>query len=166
MTGNTNLSDLTARELLERIEESMRELMRRGIVRSRNAPLGDVAERIVLIARGGTLEPNSTKSHDVTTPEGHRIQVKARIMSGNGGKFSQFRSFDFDTAIFLTFDPQTLDITYARELTSSDVVENGSKSEWVRATTLTGGRVRALGTDVTAEMQAAYQRLDEAVPHD
>lgn len=156
-----DLTSLTARQLLERIEDALRELLRRGIVRSRNAPLGDVAERIVWLARGGTLEPNSTKSHDVTTPSGDRIQVKARIMSGNGGKFSQFRSFEFTTAVFLTFDPKTLDIAYARELTSAEVTGNGSKSGWTNATTLTGGRVRGLGTDVTDEMRVAYARLDE-----
>lgn len=159
----SDLSELTARELLEHIEDAMRELIRRGVVRSRNAPLGDVAERIVLIARGGRLEPNSTKSHDVTTPDERRIQVKARIMSGSGGKFSQFRSFDFDTAIFLTFDPQTLDIAYARELTSDEVTANGSRSGWTNATTLTGGRVRGLGRDVSEEMRAAYLRLDEVL---
>lgn len=155
------LSLLSARQLLERIEDALRELLRRGIVRSRNAPLGDVAERIVWLARGGTLEPNSTKSHDVTTVAGDRIQVKARIMPGTGGKFSQFRSFEFTSAIFLSFDPQSLDIAYARELTSDDVTRNGSKSGWTNATTLTGGRVKSLGVDVTEEMRAAYARLDE-----
>ena len=158
------LSLLSARQLLERIEDAQRELLRRGIVRSRNAPLGDVAERIVWLARGGILEPPSTKSHDVTTPNGDRIQVKARIMAGNGGKFSQFRSFDFTSAIFLTFDPATLDIAYARELTSDEVTGHGSKSGWTNATTLTGGRVMTLGVDVTEEMRAAYERLDEVSP--
>lgn len=156
-----DLSALSARQLLERIEETLGELLRRGIIRGRNAPLGDVAERIVWLARGGALEPNSTKSHDVTTVAGERIQVKARIMAGNGGKFSQFRSFDFTSAIFLTFHPLTLDLTYARELASDDVTGNGSKSEWTNATTLTGGRVERLGKDVTDEMRDAYARLDE-----
>lgn len=158
-----DLSALSARQLLERIEDALRELLRRGIVRSRNAPLGDVAERIVWIARGGTLEPNSMKSHDVTTVAGDRIQVKARIMAGTGGKFSQFRSFDFTSAIFLTFDPATLDITYARELTSDEVTGHGSTSGWTNATTLTGARVRTLGVDVTEEMRSAYARIDEVI---
>lgn len=156
-----DLTALTARQLLGRIEDALGELLRRNIVRSRNAPLGDVAERIVWLARGGTLEPNSTKSHDVTTAAGDRIQVKARIMKANGGKFSQFRSFDFTSAIFLSFNPSTLDIDYSRELSSEEVTGNGSKSGWTNATTLTGGRVRGLGTDVTDEMRAAYARLDE-----
>lgn len=156
-----DLTALTARQHLERIEDALRELLRRNIVRSRNAPLGDVAERIVWLARGGTLEPNSAKSHDVTTIAGDRIQVKARIMKGSGGKFSQFRSFEFTSAIFLSFDPSTLDIAYARELSSAEVTVNGSRSGWTNATTLTGGRVKGLGTDVTDEMRASYARLDE-----
>ena len=156
-----DLSALSARQLLERIEDALHELIRRGIVRSRNAPLGDIAERIVWLARGGTLEPNSTKSHDVTTVAGDPIQVKARNMAGNCGKFSQFRSFDFTSAIFLSFDPATLDIAYARELTSVEVTGHGSKSGWTNATTLTGGRMKGLGADVTDEMLAAYMRLDE-----
>lgn len=106
-----DLPVLSARQLLERIEHALRELLRRGIVRSRNEPLGDVAERIVWLARGGTLEPNSARSHDVTTHAGDRIQVKAR-------------------------------------------------------TTLTGGRVKGLGTEVTDEMRAAHARLDEVASTD
>ncbi|KAA0961865.1 hypothetical protein FQ142_00495 [Microbacterium sp. ANT_H45B] len=159
-----DLTALNARQLLARIEDALGELLKRGIVRSRNAPLGDVAERIVWLARGGTLERNSTKSHDVTTDAGERIQVKARIMKGNGGKFSSFRSFEFTTAIFLSFDPATLDIDYARELRSEEATGNGARSGWTNATTLTGGRVKRLGTDVTEEMRAAYARLDEPIP--
>lgn len=157
-----DLTALTARELLTRMEQSLAELRRRRIVRSRNAPLGDVAERIVWLARGGVLEVNSTKSHDVTASEGARIQVKARVMEGRGGKFSQFRSFDFDTAIFLSFELGSLDLAYARELTAAEVTGHGSRSDWTNATTLTGARVRRLGVDVTDEMQSAYDRLDEA----
>ena len=155
-----DLSALTARELLTRMEQSLAELRRRELVRSRNAPLGDIAERIVWIARGGALEPNSTKSHDVTTASGDRIQVKARVFERASGKFSQFRSFDFDSAIFLVFEPGTLDIASARELTRAEVRDSGARSEWTNSSTLTGTRVRTLGTDVTAEMRAAYARLD------
>lgn len=156
-----DLSALNARELLERMEEALGELRKRGIVRSRNAPLGDVAERIVWIARGGVLESNSTKSHDVTTEFGKRIQVKARIFSHTAGKFSAFRSFDFDTAVFLIFAPDTYDITGAYELTSAEVTGGGSKDDWTNSTTLTGNRVKNLGKDVTEEMKRAYERLDE-----
>lgn len=158
--GRGALSDLSARELLTRMELSLEELQRRGIVRSRNAPLADVSERIVWIARGGTLEPQSMKSHDVTTEEGLKIQVKARIMKSPSGKFSQFRSFGFDTAIFLVFEPVTVELLFARELTAAEVTSAGARSEWVNATTLTGARVLTLGTDVTDEMRQAYERLD------
>lgn len=46
-----DFEQLSARDLLTRMELSLEELQRRGIVRSRNAPLADVSERIVWIAR-------------------------------------------------------------------------------------------------------------------
>lgn len=110
------------------------------------------------------LEPNSTKSHDVTTGANERIQVKARVMTGPGGKFSAFRSFAFDAAVFLTFEAITLELVQARQLTSDEVTSSGARSEWTNATTLTGARIRLLGIDVTDEMRAAYARLDEITP--
>lgn len=100
------------------------------------------------------------KSHDVTTVAGSKIQVKARIMKSPSGKFSQFRSFSFDTAISLVFEPVTVELLFARELTAGDVVGAGAHSEWTNATTLTGARVLTLGSDVTDEMRSACQRLD------
>lgn len=154
------LRGLSARELLTRMELSLEELRRRGIVRSRNAPLADVSERLVWIARGGTLEPQSMKSHDVTTEAGQKIQVKARIMKTPSGMFSQFRSFGFDTAVFLVFAPVTVDLLFARELTAGEVTSAGARSEWVNATTLTGAKVLTRGADVTDEMREAYRLLD------
>lgn len=155
-----DLRHLSARELLTRMELSLEELRRRGIVRSRNAPLADISERIVWIARGGILEPQSMKSHDVTTKAGQKIQVKARIMKNPSGKFSQFRSFGFDTAVFLVFAPVTVELLFARELTADEVTVAGARSEWVNGTTLTGAKVLTLGADVTDEMRAAYRLLD------
>lgn len=67
------------------------------------------------------------------------------------------------SAVLLTFDPAKLDITYARELTSDEVTGHVSTSGWTNATTLTGGRVKALGVDVTEEMRIAYARLEEVI---
>lgn len=89
------------------------EFTRRGLVRTSIKPLGDVAEQVVLRARGGVLEPNSTKSHDITTATGLRIQVKAmgERRAGLSAKFSPFRSFDFDSAVFLVFASATFEMT-------------------------------------------------------
>lgn len=154
-----DLSALSPRALLNLDSAIIAELKRRGLVRGNNKPLGDIAEHVVLLARGGVLEPNSTKSHDVTTPSGRKMQVKARIMSRLAEGFSPFRSFDFDTAIFLVFDPRTLDLTMAREVSSADVASGGWVQAWTRSNVITGSRVQALGDDVTDGMRAAYAQL-------
>jgi hypothetical protein len=59
----------------------VRELLSRGIVRSANAPAGDYAELLVQRACGGALAPKSQKSWDVLTPNGRRLQVKARVIT-------------------------------------------------------------------------------------
>lgn len=97
-------------------------------MRTSNKPLGDTAEQIVLAARGGVLEPNSTKSHDATSLDGRRIQVKAMGARkvGRAGTFSPFRSFGFDTAVFLVFAGETFEIVLAREVPGADSEAVGS----------------------------------------
>src|SRR3546814_20590701 len=56
------------------------DLIHRGLIRTRNPPLGDLAEHLVWKAYGGTLADNSAKSYDVTDADGRRIQVKARAI--------------------------------------------------------------------------------------
>jgi hypothetical protein len=110
-----DLAGMTNAELLRLSGGALAELRLRGIVRTGNAPAGDLAERLVSEATGGELAPNSEKSWDVrlpsTTPgvEGARIQVKARIVSDprNLGQrqVSAFRSWDCEFVMFVLFDP-------------------------------------------------------------
>src|SRR3954471_16334716 len=99
---------LTNAELLEYSARALAELRRRGIVRTGNAPAGDLAERLVADAMGGQLAPNSQKSWDVIAPPTWpgpwmRIQVKARVVSDlhNPGQrqVSAFRSWSFESAM-------------------------------------------------------------------
>jgi hypothetical protein len=53
----------------------------RGVIRSGNAPAGDYAELLVQRATAGELAPDSQRSWDVLTPEGERLQVKARVVT-------------------------------------------------------------------------------------
>lgn len=160
----SNLPDLTAlpvRSLLVLEASIVTELRRRELVRTNNKPLGDIAEHIVWLARGGVLEPNSTKSHDITTAAGHRIQVKAMAnrAAGAGAKFSPFRSAGYHTAVFLVFDAAYA-ISEAWEVTAARVQE-AALSAHVAALQPTLSQVRKWGTAVTAEMQAAYARIDD-----
>lgn len=157
-----DVSRLRLRELLQVEAAVVAEPRQRGLVRTNNKPLGDIAEQVVLAARGGVLEPNSTKSHDVTDPEGHRIQVKAMSgrLAGKSGKFSPFRSFDFDTAVFLVFEAQTFELGIAREVSAKDVEAVARYSAHTNGRQPTLSQIESAGIDVTGEMRAAYATLD------
>ncbi|WP_336794173.1 DUF6998 domain-containing protein [Gordonia malaquae] len=155
-TPHPSLTGMSVQDLLRLDADIIAELRARGVVRTSNKPIGDIAEAIVHTARGGAMEPNSRKSHDITSRDGTRIQVKAMgtRAAGNSGKFSPFRSLDFDTSVFLLFDA-TFTLTEAREVSASDI-------ETLPVTTHINGRqprltwVRQHGTDVTAEMTTAW----------
>ena len=158
-----DLSSLKVKELLQLEAGVVAELRDRGLVRTNNKPLGDIAERIVLVARGGRLEPNSAKSHDVTDPEGRRIQVKAMggRIAGRSGQFSTFRSFDFDIGIFLVFESITFDLVLAREVTANDIEAVARYSAHTNGRAPTLRQIENLGVDVSHEMRGAYEALDD-----
>src|SRR5699024_12376035 len=112
-----DLRVLGVKDLLQLEAGIVSEFRNRGLVRTNNKPLGDIAEQVVLRARGGTLAPNSTKSHDITDPRDHRLQVKAigKRSAGRSSRFSPFRSFDYDAAIILVLGAEEFDLLLARE---------------------------------------------------
>jgi hypothetical protein len=105
---SVNLEDMTITELLGLSRASLRELKRRGVVRTGNAPAGDYAELLVQRATGGELGTNSQKSYDVITLHDERLQVKARVITDHRKKgerqLSVFRSWNFDAAVVVLFD--------------------------------------------------------------
>lgn len=157
-----DVSRLRVRELLQVEANIVAELRQRGLVRTNNKPLGDIAEQVVLSARGGVLEPNSMKSHDITDPGGRRIQVKAMggRVAGKAGKFSPFRSFEFDIAVFLVFEFQTFELAFAREVSANDVEAVSRYSAHTNGRQPTLRQIENAGIDVTNEMRAAYAALD------
>ncbi|WP_166972534.1 DUF6998 domain-containing protein [Brevibacterium atlanticum] len=159
----SDLSSFRVKDLLRLEANVISELRDRGLVRTNNKPLGDIAEQVVLRARGGILEPNSTKSHDVTDREGRRIQVKAMgaRAAGKSGKFSPFRSFDFDTAVFLVFGTEDFDLTLAREVPSNDIESVARYSRHTNGRQPTVRQIEGLGEDVIGEMKAAYDSLND-----
>ena len=161
-------SRLSVRDLLRLEAGVVTELRRRGLVRTNNKALGDIGEQVVLNARGGVLEPNSTKSHDITTADGRRIQVKAMAgrSAGAAAKFSPFRSLGYDTAVFLVFEPEGFEIAEAYEVPGDSIDQQISLSAHVNGRQPTLRQVRLLGVDVVSEMKAAYARLDDAASGD
>jgi hypothetical protein len=158
--------ELTIRQLLASYVAVLDELLRRGVVRTRNSPLGDLAETIALRVYGGTLAPNSEKSYDLTTPNGRRIQVKARLVDPadrRSQNFSAFRSFDFDDALFLLFDATSYDLIWARELTSEMTQAIGRRVKHTNSSAIVVRNVAVAGLDVTATVRSAYDSIDAAL---
>ncbi|GAA1565895.1 DUF6998 domain-containing protein [Leucobacter aridicollis] len=165
MTDLPDVTRLPVKHLLRLEASIVTELRRRDLVRTNNKPLGDIAEHVVWLARGGVLEPNSTKSHDITSAAGQRIQVKAMAnrAAGAGARFSPFRSADYHTAVFLVFDAE-FEIVEAYEVVADHIEQHVRFVPHVAGRQPSLTQVRSLGTDVTAEMHAAYARIDGASP--
>lgn len=155
----SGLDGMTLQQLLVLDGDVLQELKLREIVRGNNKPIGDVAEYIVQAARGGELMPNSTKSHDIEDPLGKKIQVKARAMKGLSGKFSAFRSFGFDSAVLLVFDPRSFEIIWAREVNVTELKQAATHRKWTNAFDVGPKDVEGLGNDVLGEMTAAYKAI-------
>lgn len=156
------------RTLLRLYAATLTELLRRKVVRTRNAPAGDLAELLVARAYGGTLAPNSEKSWDVRAADERLLQVKCRVVSerptnGQLG-LSPFRSFDFTAVVIVLFAEETYDVVRAVELPVSAVREAARLVRHVN-----GHRLHATPTllarpdavDVTTRLQAALESLDE-----
>lgn len=163
--GLPDVTQLSVKHLMRLEASIVTELRRRDLVRTNNKPLGDIAEYVVWLARGGVLEPNSTKSHDITTASGHRIQVKAMAnrAAGAGARFSPFRSAGYHTAVFLVFD-SAFEIVEAFEVDAEQIEAHVRFIPHVAGRQPSLTQVRTLGTNVTAEMQSAYAGIDGTAP--
>jgi hypothetical protein len=157
-----------SRTLLRLYAATITELLRRRVVRTRNAPAGDLAEWLVARAYGGELAPASEKSWDVRSADGRRLQVKCRTVSevvprGQRG-LSPFRSFDFDAAVIVLLDESSFDVVQAVELPVDAVQASARHVAWVN-----GYRVHAnaalmtapAASDVTALLRRAMEQVDD-----
>jgi hypothetical protein len=151
VTELDDMSGRTVRELLATHEAVLTTLRTRGVVRTSDAPAGQYAEWLALQVFGGTLAPNATKSHDLTTPDGTRVQVKCRVLrNGDAGErqLSPFRSVDFDEALIIFFDA-TYEVQRAALLTAEQVLRLARWQPHVNGRVLIArDAVLNLGTDV------------------
>ena len=159
------LSELTVRDLLATHEAVLADLRKRGIVRTNDEPAGQYAEWLAHQAFGGMLEPNSTGSRDLATPDGRRLQVKCRVLR-NGSvderQLSPFRGFEFDEALVILFDP-AYEVTRASLLTKEQVMRLARWQPHVNGRVLIArDAVLALGTDVRRRLRAGARggRID------
>lgn len=101
-----DLSRVTTRELLSMWAASLRELHRRGVVRTFNNPIGDIAEELVCRHYRGERGTFTQKGWDVRVGE-ELLQVKALRQTGTRTRrnLSAIRSDDgYTAAIIVVFD--------------------------------------------------------------
>jgi hypothetical protein len=157
---------MTVGQLLKLYSSILAELLRRGVIRTKNAPIGDVAERAAAIAYGGQLARNSAKSYDLTAADGRLIQVKVRSVLGNAGKslpFSVFRTFGFDAAVFIVVDAGTNSVKAAFEWSPDEVRKLARRKDHTNGYAVTIGQIPTAGTNVTVKLQAAWTQLLDTV---
>jgi hypothetical protein len=161
------LAQITVGQLLRRYADILAELRHRGLVRTNNAPIGDLAEYCAAIVYDGLLAPNSEKSYDLVADDGRKVQVKVRAIRSDtspSAVFSPIRSFGFDVCIFLLVDGDSNGVISAREWTASEVQEAGKHRAHTNGVVVRVGQVRsasARGLDRVKDFQRAWQELTE-----
>lgn len=159
------LAHLSVGELLDTYTDVLAELRTRHLVRTNNAPIGDLAEFCAAMVYDGLLAPNSEKSYDLAAADGRKVQVKVRLVRpgmASGAVFSPIRSFDFDLCAFLVIDNAAGQVVAAREWTPEEVREHGSFKQHTNGTVVTVSQVRsskARGRDRTEDFDAAWRDL-------
>jgi len=100
-------SQRTTPQLLEDWAAIMRQLRDRGIIRTNNNPVGDIAEAIVAEHYAGQRAPFSQKNWDVLIATGERIEVKGiRQLKGGSRRsnVSPIRGSDYDSMVIVLLD--------------------------------------------------------------
>lgn len=158
----TTVPVLSVGELLQQYENVLDTLRDRGLIRTRNAPYGDLAEHCALDIYGGVLAANSTASYDLVTDDGLRVQVKYRQISEEAHRsvpFSPLRTLGFDLCLFVLVGDRR--VVTAREWTTADVEEHrvarSGRNDWIIKT----GQVlnSSTGADRTRQFHVAWERL-------
>lgn len=154
---NADLHTMSVGQLIDTYSKILDELRLRGLVRTKNAPVGDLAEYAASIAYGGRLEKNSAKSYDLLASDGRRVQVKVRnVVSDTSPSqtFSAIRSDGYDVCLFVV----VLDnrVTLAKEWSPADVKVHGRYQAHTNSVVVRVGKVMVIGTDVTPMLQAAW----------
>ena len=94
-------------ELLQTHSAVIAELRRRGVVKTKNNPIGDYTEWLVCNRLGLETQDNSKASFDAIDLQGVRYQVKGRCSNANAVQFSAIRNLEqhgFDFVIAVIFD--------------------------------------------------------------
>jgi hypothetical protein len=111
VASKPNLKRRSTARLLNDWAAIMRELRRRGAIRSENNPTGDLAEALVAEFYGVELEANSTAGYDLKLSNGTRVQVKGRrrTLRSKPSHYGLMRKLDqdpFDVLVVVNFDEE------------------------------------------------------------
>ena len=101
------LETMSEVELLRKHGEIIDILQRRGVVKTKNNPVGDYTEWLVRRRLGLGGADNNTKAFDALGPGGVRYQIKGRRSNANSVQFSSIRNLaqrGFDFVIAVVFD--------------------------------------------------------------
>ena len=97
------------KELLRIQASVVNELQHRGVVRTKNNPLGDYTEWLVANSLQLELEANSKAGYDGTDKNGARYQIKGRRVTAKNksrqlGVIRNYESKDFDILIAVIYN--------------------------------------------------------------
>jgi len=103
------LSELSEKELLRLHAAILSELKKRGVVRTKNNPVGDYTEWLVSRALNLTLAPNSASGYDGVDDKGIKYQIKGRRTTPENksrqlSAIRKLNSKDFDYLVGVIFD--------------------------------------------------------------
>ena len=152
----------TVGRLLGTYTSILEELRIRGLVRTNNAPIGDLAEYACKIVYRGELAANSEKSYDLIAADGRRIQVKVRNLrfdTSPSAVFSVIRSFDFDACIFVLVDAEKGYVQGAYEWSAHDVQEHGAHRAHVNGVVVRVSQAKRHGIDLTDPVDEAWRDM-------
>jgi hypothetical protein len=155
-------AEWTVGQLIGTYASILEELRKRGLIRTNNAPVGDLAEYAASIVYDGVLAPNSEKSYDLIASDGRRIQVKVRNIrpeTSPSATFSVIRSFEFDACIFVLIDTVNDRVQGAFEWTAAEVQDFGVHREHTNGIAIRVAQARRHGIDLTDQVDEAWREM-------
>lgn len=137
LTSYDWLNALNNLELLSLHSEILTQLRSRGVIRTKNNPVGDYAEWLVSNALGMTLLSNSSAGADAIDADGLKVQIKARRVTPDNPsrQLSALRNYeaaDFDYLIAVIFD-ETYNILDAYKIPHEVIRDYARHSDHVNA---------------------------------
>lgn len=101
-------------------QDTLTELERREVIRTRNNPVSEYTEWLVSTRMGMTLAPASTKGYDAITNDGRKVQIKSRKNNAKNksmilGIIRNYELNQFDDLIAVIYHPD-FSIRYALQI--------------------------------------------------